>query len=148
MSHHDTDGATLAPQLEQLEQMLVAKRQLGLLWGGVATLLVIVSPMAGRLPTSLPACPIKSVTHLPCPTCGTTRAAVALSRLDLAAALTINPLAAVSWVLLVGGGLVAGLWVLTGRPIREPDWRLSVRARWFLVLVVVANWIYLIEAGT
>lgn len=127
---------------------MTSERQLGLLWGGVATLLVIVSPIAGRLATSLPECPIKSVTHLPCPTCGMTRAAVALSRLDLATALSINPLAALSWVLLVGGGLVAGVWVLAGRPIREPDWRLSAAVRWLLVIVVLANWIYLIGAGT
>ena len=123
------------------------ERQLGLLWGGVALLLVFLSPLASRLAETLPACPVKTLVDLPCPTCGSTRAALALSHFDLATAVSASPLATVGWVGLVGGGLVAGLLAMWGRPVSEPEWIQSGPARWLLVAMVVANWIYLVGVG-
>jgi hypothetical protein len=80
-------------------------------------------------------------------TCGSTRAALALGRLDLWTALTINPLAAAGWLTLVVGGLIAGALALIGIPLREPSWSLSAPLRIVLVLVLLANWAYLIQAG-
>ena len=54
--------------------------------------------------------------------------------------------AEVQLLLIAAGGLVAGLLSLMGRPLSEPDWRLSMRARWLLVAVLAANWIYLVGA--
>lgn len=127
---------------------MTSERQLGLLWGGVALLLVALSPIAGRLASVLPTCPVKTLVGIPCLTCGSTRAGVALSRLDLVSALTLNPLAAVAWVLLVGGGLVAGVMAVWNAPLREPDWRLSLPMRWLLVVVFLTNWAYLVGVGT
>ena len=126
---------------------MTSGRQLGLLWGAVAVLLVGLSPLAERLTGNLPACPIKVIIGMPCLSCGTTRAALALARLDMAAALTINPLAAAGWLALVGGGLIAGVLALVGRPISEPTWHLSPGWRCLLVAVLVANWAYLIWIG-
>jgi hypothetical protein len=126
---------------------LSGERQLGLLWGAVAVLLVLVSPLAERLASSLPACPIKAVAGLPCLTCGSTRAALALVRLDVLAAIAVNPVAAMGWLILVGGGLIAGGAALLGRPVGEPDWRMSTGWRLALVLVLLANWLYLIGTG-
>lgn len=123
-------------------------RQLGLLWGGVALALVAVSPLAAGLAEAAPHCPLKSVSGLPCPTCGTTRAAVALARLDPLGALALNPLAALGWTVLVGGGLLAGAAALLGRPVREPSWRWRPHTRAALAALLLANWIYLILAGT
>jgi hypothetical protein len=122
-------------------------RQLGLLWGAVALLLVALSPMAPALAASLPSCPARSLLELPCPTCGSTRAALALRGLDLRAAVAASPLAALGWIGLVGGGLVAGLLALLGRPLEEPAWIESSATRWLLVATVLANWVYLIRAG-
>lgn len=123
------------------------ERQLGLLWGGVAVLLLALSPLAGRIAATLPNCPLRAVIHVPCPTCGTSRSAVALSHLDVTGAFSVNPLAALGWIGLVGGGLVAGVSALLGKPIREPDWRLSRPARWLLVVTLLANWVYLVGVG-
>lgn len=123
-------------------------RQLGLLWGGVAVLLVALSPWADRLAASLPTCPAKLLLGLPCLTCGTGRSAIELSKLDLAGALAVNPLATVVWILVVGGGLVAGLLASLGATIREPDWRLSRARRWLLIGLALTNWAYLVEAGS
>ncbi len=110
-------------------------------------LLVALSPLAGRIASTVPSCPVKAIVGLPCLTCGTTRAGAALSRLDLAGSFSINPLAALAWVVLVGGGLVAGFLALWDVPIREPEWNLSWPVRWLLVVVFVANWAYLVRAG-
>lgn len=126
---------------------LDSNRQLGLLWGAVATGLVALMPLASRLATSVPACPLRSTLGLPCLTCGSTRAAVALSRFDLGTAFALNPLATAGLLTLVVGGLMAGALALMGRPLREPSWRLSAPLRIVLVLVLLANWAYLIQAG-
>lgn len=125
-----------------------SQRQLGLLWGGVAALLVVLSPVVERLASSLPACPIKAMIGLPCLTCGTTRVGLALSRLDLAGAFSVNPLAALAWLGLVGGGLLAGVLALLDVPVREPEWKLSLPMRCLLVMVFLTNWAYLVGAGT
>ena len=110
-------------------------------------LLVGLAPLANRFAFALPACPIKAVVGLPCLSCGTTRAGLALSRLDLVSAFSINPLAALTWVVLVGGGLTAGALALGGKSIKEPDWNLSLPRRWLLVAVLLTNWVYLVGAG-
>jgi len=124
-----------------------AGRQLGLLWGLVALTLVALSPLASSLAAGLPACPVKAALDLPCPACGSTRAALALAGGDFAAALAANPLAAIGWLALVGGGLSAALAAAVGRPIREPRWRASLVVRVGIVAALLANWIYLLQAG-
>ena len=109
--------------------------------------MVALSPMANRLAGTLPLCPIRALVDLPCPTCGTTRAALALSQFDVAAAVSASPLATVGWIGLVVGGLMAGLWALLGQPLREPGWVQSAPVRWLLVAIVLANWIYLVGVG-
>lgn len=125
-------------------------RQLGLLWGLVAVALVALSPLAPRLAPGLPACPVKTLAGVPCPTCGSTRAALALADFDPAAALATSPLATAGWVGLVGGGLVAGALALAGRELpRPPRWTRG-RLLAFRVLAggsLLANWIYLVVAG-
>lgn len=110
-------------------------------------MLLALSPLAARLSQLAPHCPIKMATAFPCPSCGTTRAAVALAHLDLAGALEVNPLAAAAWLGLVGGGLLAGLLAAMDRPLREPSWRLAAPWRWLLGLALLANWVYLVGAG-
>ena len=124
------------------------ERQLGLLWGGVAAGIVILSPLAPHLAEGFPACPLKAWSGWPCLGCGTTRAAMALARLDLQGAMAVNPLAASGWLGLIAGGILAGGLALVGHPLKEPRWILRPTERLLLVALVLANWIYLIWAGT
>jgi hypothetical protein len=126
---------------------LTAERQLGLIWGAVALLLVLVTPLASGLASALPPCPIRTLFDLPCPSCGTTRAALGLVHLDLGAALASSPLATLAWVMLVGGGLLAGLLAVFGKPLAEPEWLQSSSFRWLLVAAVLGNWLYLLGVG-
>ena len=125
-------------------------RQLGLLLGGVAATLVALAPLGERIAASLGACPFKALLGLPCLTCGATRTALALARLDFGAAIALNPLAAAGWTLLVAGGLAAGGAALAGRPL--PLARASgappVALRVAIVAGAAANWVYLVVHGT
>lgn len=129
-------------------------RQLGLLWGSVAGTLVVLSPLAAQLAGRLPACPLKSLTGLPCPGCGTTRAALALGDLDPLAAFAVSPLAAAAWVLLIAGGLLAGGLALAGvEPPALSRWvdrwsgQWSLGARLAFLAALALNWLYLLYTG-
>ena len=101
-----------------------------------------------RIP--LPRCTFRVVTGQPCLTCGGTRAATALSRFDFRKAFASNPLVALGLALsgpLVLWGAAAWRWNLP-RPRLEFKSRLERRI--FIVtvlLVVAANWAYLIVEG-
>lgn len=117
-------------------------KSLGLYWGGVAIASAVAAPWAREAAALVPACVFHSLTGLPCPTCGGTHAALALSRLDFAGAFAANPLAAAAGILFVAGGGIAGAAALAGRPFSEP--RLGPRARWTAILALAINWIYLL----
>ena len=125
-----------------------AERQLGFLWGGVAALLIALSPLAPGIAAGLPGCPVRSLFDIPCPTCGTSRAALALSDFDLVGALAVNPLAALAWTVLIMGGALAGTLAAVDRPVKEPAWITSSPIRWLLATCVLVNWVYLILAGS
>lgn len=117
-------------------------KSLGLYWGGVAVAVAVAAPWARQAAALVPPCLFHSWTGLPCPTCGGTHAAVALSRLDFAGAFTANPLAAAAGILFFAGGTIAGAAALAGRPLSEP--RLGPRSRWAAILALAINWIYLL----
>jgi len=93
-------------------------------------------------------CYFKLFTGLPCLTCGGTRAAIRLIRLDPAGALAMNPLVTLGG-LLVAAWAAADLVLLTRRrALRVSMSPAAVRALRILIpLAVVANWAYLIAAG-
>ena len=86
------------------------------------------------------ACPLKELTGIPCPTCGTTRALIALAKGGVLAASRLQPLATAG----VGLGLLASVWLAAGG-------RLTGRAHPFLrplaVAAIAANWLYLLLDG-
>ncbi len=123
-----------------------ADRQLGFLWLAVALALVLLAPAARHLAAGLAACPFKAATALPCPTCGTARAALALAELDVAGAFVRYPLPAIAWTALVAGGLVAGWLSWRRRPLPHLG-RLPVWVRLGIVGAVLANWAYSIATG-
>jgi len=123
-----------------------AGRQAAAMWFASSAGLVLLSPWAHALAERLPACFVKELTGLPCPTCGGTRAALALAGLDVPGALRWNPLVAAGLVLFVAGGVVAGVLALTDRLPREPV-RMPLWLRAAVVMAVVGSWVWLVADG-
>lgn len=108
--------------------------------------LVAATPFLSEVARFAPPCLLKTFTGVPCPACGTTRAALALASGHPAAALRWNPLGALALVALVAGGLVAGARALAGKGVREPhSYPRSVR--WAALAALLLNWAYLIAVG-
>ncbi len=122
-------------------------RQLGLLWGGAALGLILASPLAPHFAGGLWSCLTKTWLGLPCPGCGTTRAALDLARLDFLHAFSHYPLPALAWTLFLLGGLTAGALTLAGRELPAPPRRLPAWAKITAVGAVLANWAYSLATG-
>ena len=117
------------------------------MWGGVALLLILLSPLAEVFAGGLASCPFKGLTGIPCPSCGATRAALALARLEPVHALVHYPLPAVGWIAFIGGGLAAAWRAWRGRPLPRIPGRIPVWVRIGVVGIVLANWAYSIATG-
>ncbi len=113
---------------------------------GVACALALV-PLAPVLARLSPACPFHVWTGVPCPTCGSTRAALALVSFDALGALTWNPLVVVAFVTLGVAGLLAPLWVAVRAPLPVEDDGARRLLRIVVPTAVAANWLYLIARG-
>ncbi len=121
-------------------------RQLAAIWGGVALALIAFSPLAPVIAGRLWSCPFKGIFGIPCPTCGTGRAALALARFDPIHALVHYPLPALAWMAFLAAGLVAGWRAWRGQPLPRVR-RLPVWSRIAIVVAVLANWAYSIATG-
>ena len=110
----------------------------------------VLAAVITRLPACCaPRCVLKTLTNIPCLTCGGTRALDALLHGHLAAALRLQPLltllamVAVAWVVYAVAGALFGL----------PRARVLATRREKILLVAaaaalsLANWIYLIVDG-
>jgi len=120
-------------------------RQLGFLWGGAALLCAAAAPFAPAFAEGMPACPFRALLGVPCLTCGSTRALVALARFDLGAAFGWNPLVAGAGILFMAGGVVALVAALLGDEVPAP--RPTVLLRAGLAAAIAANWVFLVAAG-
>jgi hypothetical protein len=120
-------------------------RQLAILWGGAALACAAAAPLAPALAEGMSPCPFRALVGIPCLTCGSTRALLALARFDVGAAFGWNPLAAAAGILFVAGGAIALGAAVAGREVRAPRPTPVLRAG--LVLAAAANWAFLVAAG-
>jgi hypothetical protein len=131
----------------RLAPLEVDHEQLWLAVGGASLCLLGVALATPGI--QLPRCVFKTLTGLPCPTCGVTRTVIALSRGDVARALFMNPLAAVA----CGVGLLyllyAGTVLLLGLPRLRPVVSAAGarRLRVATVALLAVNWAWLIATG-
>ncbi|MBI5198565.1 MAG: DUF2752 domain-containing protein [Nitrospirae bacterium] len=119
-----------------------------LIYGGLAILILLAArflPLA-KMPIF---CPLKTVSGIPCPTCGSTRAIIHLAHFDLMGAFAMNPLISSSLI----AGTIFLLYSLASyllTPLRL-DVKFSLREKLILRLgiglAIFLNWIYLIISG-
>ncbi len=84
-------------------------------------------------------CPVRRFAGIPCPGCGSTRAAMLLLRGEFAAAAAMNPLAVALFAL-------APAWWLF---FRRRKWSLGAKVAFLViaVLAVAANWAWLLHVN-
>jgi len=119
-------------------------RELALLWCAASVGTLALAPLWPMLSGLLRPCAFRTLTGLPCPTCGTTRAVLAVVRGDLGAAIVFNPLATVVLMVFLGGGLAAPLWVCSGGPLPDLGTGTQRRLALALLLAFLLNWAYLL----
>lgn len=88
-------------------------------------------------------CAFRRITHRPCPSCGSTRAVLALLQMDIARALAYNPLTMIVMLILA---MLALLRLLLARTIRcrFSSQSEKVTAAILAGLILLANWLYLL----
>lgn len=131
-------------KLVHLRPATRTERQLAMFWGAAAVSGAILRPLWIAIAPHLRPCTFRHLTGFPCPTCGTTRTALALLDFDLGTAIVVNPLATLAGVIFISGGLAALVWVLLRGPTPVSDLRWSRRWTVALVGVILINWVYLI----
>lgn len=121
---------------------MTSGRQLALLWGAVVGVVLLAAPLAASIAPALPGCPLKDLSGIPCPACGSGRALVALAGGRLIEAVRWNPGATAFALAFVVGGL--GLGVAAARGVEPPTVPRSLPGwlRWTVLALLVANWLY------
>ncbi len=106
------------------------------LWAGLGVLgaAAVVRPL---LPAVGPLCPLRRLTGIPCPACGASACAVALSRADVGAALTANPVVLGVFLVLLAAAVVPALRTRLVHGLRHA----GNQPLWF-VPILALSWLY------
>ena len=110
----------------------------GIVWAALVVVFVLVKPAGTEATLSL----FRNATGLPCPTCGSTRAALAVADGRLLDAVVLNPLMTVAilvgvvW-LTIRVGFVRRIELDLTRPVRGLAWGA-------MALLLAANWAWVI----
>ncbi len=102
---------------------------------------------------SVEVCLIKHTTNIPCPSCGSTRAIISLTKGDFFEALSINPMGLIVAIIMLFGPL----WIIkditnkskslfvfyqrTEAYLKKPKYAIP------LILLIIVNWIWNIKKG-
>ena len=123
------------------------ERQIAWLWAGAALSVMLLRQFWFLVAPILPACPLRTLIGVPCPTCGSTRAGLALIRGDIPGALYLNPLATVAGLAFLLGGVAAPVWLGLGRKVPDLPSRWPLGLRIAVLAAIVGNWIWLLASG-
>jgi len=104
----------------------------------------------------LPPCLFRAAFGLPCPSCGATRAGLALAQGELLAALVYQPLFVICLGVLSMWSLLRLFEIFSGKAMMEKflakigattgrrELNLRQRVRWLMIGAIILNWLYLI----
>ena len=123
----------------------------GLIYGAICSFILFATYVATNiidLPRSLSGvhCIFRSVTHIPCLTCGMTRSTISLAHLHVAESFILNPLTCLTMI----GLLFWALWSLINLPLKSRYIKIEFTPIerkiliYSLIGTILINWIYLI----
>lgn len=126
----------------------------GLIYGSIVLFILVsvrISELFPDIPKALSgfSCTFKNITHIPCLTCGMTRSIFSLVHLNIIDAFRMNPLVFLTILIL----LLWGVWSLIGVIVKPKRIRIELAPAeriiviLSVILLVIANWLYLIWAG-
>jgi len=121
---------------------------LGAIFGGIGLLAAVAVGLlhVDRIPLTF--CVVKSLSGLPCPTCGSTRAFARLFELDPAGALAMNPFTTLVAVVIAGWAVADVLLLPRRRALRVSlSASLGRALRVAAFVAFFANWVYLLVVG-
>ncbi len=121
---------------------------LGAIFGGIGVVAAVAVGLLRLDRVPLTFCVVKSLSGLPCPTCGSTRAFARLFELDLAGALAMNPFTMLVAVVIAVWAVADVLLLPWHRALRvslSPSLGRALRVAAFVAFF--ANWVYLLVAG-
>lgn len=105
--------------------------------------IVLLSLLLDSTPNYFPLCIFHTVTGLPCPSCGMTRAFISLGHWDIRSALFFNPASILIYPAAWAGLIMALLQVVFKRKYIETIWNKSKRVLFPIILFIMAlTWIY------
>ncbi len=119
--------------------------EFGIIYGGIALLVLFAARFMPVL-TFAPSCVFKSLTGVPCPTCGATRSVLHLVQGDFYTSLSMNPLVFLCFVAAIPVFFYSLITLIFGIPrigVVISD-REKNMIRSGTVALVLANWCYLI----
>ncbi len=119
--------------------------EFGIIYGGIV-LVALGAVLLLPVLSIAPSCVFRTLTGLPCPTCGSTRSMVCLVHGDLSGALMMNPLTTLTLIAAVLFFLYSLFTLVFGLP------RASLvltkgegnAVRFGAVIILIAQWIYLL----
>jgi hypothetical protein len=119
-------------------------RQVADLWGVAALGAIALLPFSRTFLSALPLCPLRSLTGLPCPTCGATRAAEAMLGGHVLDAVLYNPLVTLAAIAFLVVGIAAPMWIRSGGRLPSLPATPPVPARIAIALGLVGNWAWVL----
>jgi len=122
-------------------------RQVADLWAVAALGAIALVPLWQPFSSALPLCPLRTLTGLPCPTCGATRAAEAMLGGHFLDAVLYNPLVTLAALAFLVVGLAAPVWTRVVDRLPDLPSAPPVFARLAMAAGLVGNWAYVISRG-
>ena len=119
-------------------------RQVADLWAVVALGAIVLIPLSRRFLFALPLCPLRTLTGLPCPTCGATRAAEAMLGGHFLDAVLYNPLVTLAALAFLIVGLAAPAWIRSGGRLPSLSATPPIPVRIAIAVGLVGNWAWVL----
>jgi hypothetical protein len=125
------------------------RSQVHIVWGAIAVIILVSARIFAEFLRLTPPCIFRTLTGIPCLTCGGTHCVAALSQLHPLDSFLYNPLIMVGLIAMIPYSLGYAVAIIFRRRVAIALSKSEKRAlRISVILLLVANWAYLIISMT